>query len=128
MNTSTTNLPTNNATDSSSKMKQFFDTYYQQPLTFSANESDAVIGFFTSRGYETSAAGALAATLQKQARAESPPISVFQLLDKLKGLNSLQLSQIIIEILNYNRVPISALANRVNQDSEHDFELRNILV
>lgn len=109
-------------------MKQFFDTYYQQPLTFSANESDAVIGFFTSRGYEKSAAGALAATLQKQARAESPPISVFQLLDKLKGLNSLQLSQIIIEILNYNRVPISALANRVNQDNEHDFELRNILV
>jgi len=128
MNTSNTNLPANNTKDSSSKMKQFFDTYYQQPLTFSANESDAVIGFFTSRGYEKSAAGALAATLQKQARAESPPISVFQLLDKLKGLNSLQLSQIIIEILNYNRVPISALANRVNQDNEHDFELRNILV
>jgi hypothetical protein len=128
MNTSNTNLPANTAsTDSSSKMKQFFDTYYTQPIAFPAGESDAVLGFFTSRGYEASAAGALTATLMKQARAESPPISVFQLLDKLKGLNSLELSQIITEILNYNRIPTSILANRIDQSSLHDFELRNIL-
>jgi hypothetical protein len=128
MSTSTSNLPTNTSTvDSSSKMKQFFDTYYVKPLAFPAGEADAVLGFFTSRGYEITAAGALAATLMKQARAEVPPISVFQLLDKLKGLNELQLSQIIIEVLNYNRVPTSILANRINQDNLHDFELRNIL-
>ena len=128
MSTSTTNLPiNNNNTDSSSKMKQFFDTYYTKPISFPAGESDAVLGFFTSRGYEDSAAGALAATLMKQARSESPPISVFQLLDRLKGLDQVQLSQIIIEILNYNRVPTSILANRINQDKLYDFEIRNIL-
>jgi hypothetical protein len=128
MNTSTGNLPTNPGNiDSSSKMKQFFDTYYTNPLAFPAGEAEAVLGFFTSRGYEISAAGALASTLMKQARAETPPISVFQLLDKLKGLNQVQLSQIIIEVLNYNRVPTSILANRINQDNLHDFELRNIL-
>lgn len=128
MNTSTSNLPSDTKPiDSASKMKNFFDTYYAQPIAFPAGETDAVLGFFTSRGYETSAAAALAATLMKQAKAETPPISVFQLLDKLKGLNELQLSQIIIEILNYNRVPTSILANRVDQTNLFDFEIRNIL-
>lgn len=128
MNTSTTNLPQNSIpTDSATKMKQFFDSYYNKPIAFPAGESEAVLGFFTTRGYELSAASALTATLLKQARAESPPVSVFQLLDKLKGLNQTQLSQVIVEILNYNRVPISILGNRINQDSFNQYELRNIL-
>jgi hypothetical protein len=126
-NTSTTNLPQNSTpTDSSTKMKQFFDTYYNQPIAFPAGESDAVIGFFTTRGYELSAANALTATLLKQAHSETPPVGVFQLLDKLKGLNQVQLNQVIIEILNYNRVPISILGNRIDQDSFNQYELRNI--
>jgi hypothetical protein len=127
MTTSYNNLPISTDNDSSAKMKQFFDTYYTQPIAFPAGESDAVLGFFTSKGYDPSAAAALTATLMKQARAESPPISVFQLVDKLKGLNQLELSQIIIEILNYNRVPTSILGNRIEQTGLHDYELRNIL-
>jgi hypothetical protein len=129
MATSTTNLPDNTKpVDSASKMKQFFDTYYDKPVTFPAGESDAVIGFFTSRGYEISAANALTTTLLKQSRAETPPVSVFQLVDKLKGLSEVQLNRIIIEILNYNRIPTSILANRVDQSSQNQFEVRNILV
>jgi hypothetical protein len=129
MNTSTTNLPENTKPiDSASKMKQFFDTYYDKPVTFPAGESDAVIGFFTSRGYEISAANALTTTLLKQSRAETPPVSVFQLVDKLKGLSEVQLNRIVIEILNYNRIPTSILANRMDQSSQNQFEVRNILV
>lgn len=122
-----TNLPNNSVIeDSATPTKKFFNTYYQQGIALSANDVDATVGFFSSRGFEKSAADTIAATLLSQAKIEG--VSVQQLLDTLKGLNKLQLSKIVTEILNYNRLKISTLGYKVDNSNINQYELRNILI
>ena len=47
------NLPVKKDTSSASKVKRFFNTYYEKQLSHSANEVDAVIGFLESKGFDT---------------------------------------------------------------------------
>jgi hypothetical protein len=120
------NLPNNNPTlDSSSSMKNFFNSYYQTGISLSAGEVDATIGFFLSKGFEQSAAETIGSTLLVQAKVES--VSVQKLLDTLKGLNELQMSTVVTEILNYNRLKISTLGYKVDNSSINQYEIRNIL-
>jgi hypothetical protein len=127
MATTYTNLPNNSVIkDSATPTKTFFNSYYQQGIALSANDVDATIGFFSSRGFEKSAADTIAATLLSQAKIEG--VSVQQLLDTLKGLNKLQLSKVVTEILNYNRLKISTLGYRVDNSNINQYELRNILI
>ena len=61
----------------------------------------------------------------QQARIDD--VKVFELLDTLKGIDSIQLSALVTEILNYNRSKISTLGYRI--DSSNDkLEKRNVLV
>ena len=48
-----TNLPLVDARDSAEATKLFFDYYGQTPVEFSANEVDATVSFFQSRGFDT---------------------------------------------------------------------------
>ena len=64
--------------------------------------------------------------LLSQAKIEGTPI--FKVLDTLQGLNEVQLSQIVQEILNYRRIRISTLATKVDNSDVFDYEKRNILV
>jgi hypothetical protein len=122
----TSNLPPNTAPqDSASDAKKFFNTYYEKNLSVSSNAIDATIGFFENRGFEITAAQSVAGVLLSQAKIEN--INVFQLLDTLKGLNEIQLSRVVTEILNYNRERISTLGYRVD-NSATDYEKRNIMV
>jgi len=104
-------LPTPPKEDSGAATKLFFDSYGKDPLQFNANEVDAAIGFFTSRGFDTDAASATAAMLLKQAKIDNVP--VFKLLDTLKMLTGIQLSALVGEILNNNRGPNSTLGFRI---------------
>ena len=102
------NLPTSGPEKYSDKeIQNFFDTYYAQPLTFPSNELDAVVGFFERRGFAKSASVAVAGTLIKQAKLDQ--VKVFKILDTLKGLDEVQLSAIVAEIINYNRPKTSSL-------------------
>lgn len=122
----TSNLPPNTVPqDSASDAKKFFNTYYEKNLSVSSNAIDATIGFFENRGFEITAAQSVAGVLLSQAKIEN--INVFQLLDTLKGLNEIQLSRVVTEILNYNRERISTLGYRVD-NSATDYEKRNIMV
>lgn len=112
--------------DNTSKMKTFFDTYYQKGVSLSANDIDAAVGFFLSRGFEKTAAETIGATLLNQAKIEG--VRVNQLIDTLKGLNELQMSRVVTEILNYNRLRISTLGYRVDNSTINQYELRNILI
>ena len=112
--------------DSTSKMKTFFDTYYQKGVSLSASDIDAAVGFFLSRGFEKTAAETIGATLLNQAKIEG--VRVNQLIDTLKGLNELQMSRVVTEILNYNRLRISTLGYRVDNSNINQYELRNILI
>jgi hypothetical protein len=49
------------------------------------------------------------------------------LLDTLTGLNELQLSAVVAEVLNYNRQKNSTLGFRV-EDTSEQLEKRNVLI
>ena len=119
------NLPTTVSTDSAETTKNFFDTYYQTSISFPANVIDSTIAYFVSRGFDISAANTISATLLKQANAEN--INVYQLIETMTDLNELQLSRVVTEILNYSRLKTSILGYKVDNSTENQYEIRNIL-
>jgi hypothetical protein len=121
------NLPIEReSTDSSDAARKFFNGYYENSISISSNALDSVVGFFTSRGFEGTSATAVGTVLLTQARREN--INVFQLIDTLTGLNELQLSRVVTEILNFNRLKISSLGFRVDNSELVKFEKRNLII
>ena len=119
-----TNLPTTTSNDSAAGTKDFFNSYYEAGITLSAADIDATVGFFQSRGFDISASNSISATLLSQSKIEN--VNVFQIIDTLKGLNDLQLSRVVSEILNYNRLNISILGYKVDTVADNQFEIRNV--
>lgn len=122
--TITSNLPVNKS-DSADAVKLFFDNYFNAPISFPAAEVDAVTGFFKKRGFDSLAANSTAAVLLQQAKIDE--VKIFELLDTLEGLNEVQLSAVVAEVLNYNRQKNSVLGFR-QQETGELLEKRNIVV
>ena len=120
-----TNLPASENQDSSQKVTEFFNQYLTEKISFPSNEVDAVIGFFENRGFEKTAAQSTATALLTQAKLDE--VNVFELIDSLQGLNKTQLSDIVANVLNYNREKISTLGFRVESKYEK-LEKRNIMI
>lgn len=120
----TGNLPIGKDTIADGSVKQVFDAYYDQPLEFTATEVDSTIAFFEKRGFEQSAARSTGSALLRQAKIDNVPI--FKVLDTLKGLNEVQLSAVVTEVLNYSRQKTSTLGFTVPQP-ENLLEIRNII-
>lgn len=119
-----TNLPAPvSSPDSGSKTKLFFDEYGQEPLEFNANDVESTVGFFQSKGFDRDAAEITAAVILKQAKLEAMP--VFKILDQLKGIDGLELSALVGEILNNNRPSSSSLGFKMG-NSDDLFKTRNI--
>jgi hypothetical protein len=120
------NLPTNliNA-DSNDEVRNFFDLYFTESISFPAAEIDVVTGFFKKRGFDDLASNSTAIILLQQARLDK--VNVFTLLDTLSGLKDIQLSAVVTEVLNYNRQKISTLGYR-KEDTTDLLEKRNIVV
>lgn len=121
----TTNIPVTTSADSSVEVKQFFDKFFVNKLSFPADQIDSVIAFFTSRGFDNTSAKSTGIVLLNQARIDN--VNVFQLIDTLKGLNDVQLSQIVAEVLNAYREKSSLLGYRVAPLVD-TYEARNILI
>lgn len=111
--------------DSAAIAKKFFSTYYTKGISIPVEVLDATVTFFEGRGFGKTAAQSIATVLLSQAKIDN--INVFTLLDTLKGLNEVQLSRIVREVLNYNRLRISVLGDRVDVGNNLDYEKRNIL-
>lgn len=107
------------------KTKKFFENYYNKRLEFTANEVDSVLQFFEKRGFEISSATSVSSILLQQAKVDQ--VSVFKLLDTLKGLDEVRLSALVAEILNLNREKTSAVGYRVDE-SQAVYEARNIAI
>ena len=118
------NLPKKPVQDSAQNTKKLFNTFYQKQLSYPSNEVDAVIGFLQSKGFETEAAKSTGAVLLQQAKIDG--VKVFELLDTLKGLDKLQLSVTVAQVINFNREKISALGFRVDNTTS-PIEKRNIM-
>lgn len=119
------NLPTPSSNDSGKDTKEFFDKYFTHKVSFPANEIDAVVAFFLNHGFDESSAASTGIVLLNQARVDN--ISVFQLVDSLKKLSEIELSQVVAQILNCYREKTSLLGYRI-APLEDNFESRNILV
>ena len=129
-NVSTSSTTNTSSTSSSSltsdqKVNKVFDQYFTSSQNFPSNEVDAVVGFFENRGFEKVAAVSTATTLLSQARLDN--VKVFELLDTLKGLESVQLSAVVAQVINYNRPSTSTIG--IRRDNQKNLtENRNILV
>jgi len=119
------NLPVQGIQDSSVNVRQFFDKFFVNKISFPVDQIDAVVGFFVANGFDQESANSTAIVLLNQARADN--VNVFQLVDTLKTLNDVQLSQVVAEILNAYREKISMLGYRVAPLVD-SYEVRNILV
>jgi hypothetical protein len=108
MNNFYNNVPKTSSTDNSfQKTINVFENYTQAPITVNASTLDAMIAFFSSRGFLEDAAESTALIIIRQANKDK--INPFDLLDTLKGLNDVQLSDLVTELLNYNRYKSSSL-------------------
>lgn len=106
-----TNLPPKQLEDSAAGTKLFFDSYGILPLEFASNDVDAAVSFFTEQGFDKEAATQIAVTILKQSKLDEIPI--YEILEKLKRINGIQLNSILTEILNNNRPATSNLGYRV---------------
>lgn len=121
------NLPLNSTPqDSASSAKKFFNSYYDKSVSVPTDALDATVDFFRKRGFEETAAVMVSTVLLAQAKIEKTPI--FKILDTLQGLDEVQFSTIVREILNYKRLRISTLATKVDNSNSFEYEKRNIIV
>lgn len=105
-----TNLPPSPLNDSAAGTRLYFDTYGEVPLQFNATEVDSTIAFFTSAGFDKTAAITSSLALLKQAKLDGLRVGV--ILDTIKGFNQKQLSALVAEILNNDRIATSTLGYR----------------
>ena len=115
------NLPSDNK--NTDEVRNFFDKFFLHQITFPTNQIDAVVGFFSKRGFDDSAARSTAIVLLNQARLEN--VNPFKLLDTIKGLTDAQLSQVVTEVLNVYRDRSSTLGFKLTT-VEETTESRNI--
>ena len=102
------NLPQpSQSTNSAASTLKFFDAYTTAPLNVDAATFDAMVGFFGGRGFGDDAAKSMAYIIIKQAILDK--YNPFQLIDTLKGLSDVEISNLITQILNYNRYKTSSL-------------------
>lgn len=116
------NLPPVN---SSEEVKQFFDKFFVHQVSFPSNQIDAVVGFFLKNGFDIESSRSTAIVLLNQARIDN--VNVFELIDTLKALTDVQLSQVVAQVLNAYREKVSLLGYRIAPLVD-TYESRNILV
>ena len=117
-----TNLPPKPINDSAAGTRLYFDTYGETPLQFNSSDVDFTIAFFTGYGFDKDAATTSAITLLKQAKLDG--VSIGSILDRMRGFNQIQISNLVSQILNNNRVATSTLGYRTQPVD--DFKTRNI--
>ena len=115
------NLP---ASNNSNSMVKAYDAYFNKPLELETNVLNGMKGFFASRGFEESSAESISVIIIKQAKSDG--YNPMTILDTLKGLDNVEISALVSEILNYNRFKSSFLgyARQFNTSNEIS---RNIL-
>ena len=64
------NLP-KTKNDSQQPVREFFDNYFNENLTFPGAEVDAVVGYFESRGFDRTSSISTASVILKQAKIDN---------------------------------------------------------
>lgn len=116
------NLPPAPGTD---KLVQVYNNLYNVPLELDAGTLNTMKGFLSSRGFDENSAESISVIVINQAKKDG--YNPMVILDTLKGLDNVEISALVSEILNYNRFKTSFLgyARQFNTSAE---VTRNILV
>ena len=104
--------------------KKFFDNYYNREISYNAADVDAVIGYFLKRGFDKVSAINTAAIFLQQAQIDQVPVYV--LLDTLKGLKEIELTDVVSQILNLYRKKTSTLGYKTSAETSL-FDERNVV-
>ena len=80
-------------------------------------------GFFERKGFSKTAADAISIVLLQQAKIDG--VKVFELIDTMKKYETNQLSELVTEILNHNRLNTSVLGIK-KENTQTTIENRNI--
>jgi len=120
-----TNLPIKTETKSSSdQTNRTFEQYHDLPVQLDQNTLVAMQGFLENRGFSKESSELISITILLQASRENyNPMSI---IETMKQLGDNDLSQVIAEILNFNRFKTSVLGS-VQRVSPVDNVKRNIL-
>lgn len=118
------NIPQQKLESNSDLTVKVFDQYYQAPVDLNNNELTAMIGFFESRGFGKDSAESTAIVILKQAKKDK--YNPMQILNTLSGLDNVEISGLVAEILNYNRFKTSSLGVSESY-APADAVVRNIL-
>jgi hypothetical protein len=121
MTTTYSNLPQPSSKNSTI---QALDAYYSKPFELDANTFNAMVGFFENKGFQQASAESTAVVIMKQAKLDG--YNPMTILDTLKGLESVEISALVGEILNYNRLKTSLLGY-ANQFTPSPEITRNIV-
>lgn len=117
------NLPLNSKSNLESTI-QAFDAYYSQPIELNATAYAAIVGFFTNKGFQQVASESISTIIMTQAKKDG--YNPLKIIDTLKGLSDVEISGIVAEILNYNRLKTSSLGTAQAFTTNKEIQ-RNIL-
>ncbi len=101
------NVPQSPPSSSSDQTVQIFDQYFQNPIELNNAALVVMVGFFQSRGFDVDAAESTAIIILQQAKKDQ--LNPMEIMDTLGGLTDVEISQLVGEILNFNRYKTSSL-------------------
>jgi hypothetical protein len=105
----------NNKNLSESKTVEFFNNYFSENLTVSANEFDTVFSWFKKKGFDDVASKSITQILLNQAKKDST--NIFKILDTMNSYSRDKISFIVAKILNATSGKTSKLgfeSDRIN--------------
>jgi len=121
--TTYSNLPLNSRPQLDSTV-QAFNAYFAQPVELNATAYAAIVGFFTNRGFQQSAAESISTIIMTQAKQDG--YNPLKIIDTLRGLSDVEISGLVSEILNYNRFKTSSLG--ISQPFRSNKEIQRNIV
>ena len=99
--------PKKTSQDSAQSTINILDNYNKNPIQVDASTYEAMISFFVSKGFQETSAESMAYVIIRQAKLDN--LDPYAIIDTLKGLGELQISNLVTEIINYNRYKTSSL-------------------
>jgi hypothetical protein len=124
MTTYYNNLPKSTPNNSANSSVQVFDQYFQSTIELNNSVLTAMRGFFEKRGFGADAAESTAIIILQQATKDN--LNAMEIIDTLSGISDVEISALVGEILNYNRLKTSSLGV-YNVQQRTDYINRNIL-
>jgi hypothetical protein len=107
MQTNYNNIPKDSQGSSSDSTVKFFDSYYQVPIEINGTSYTAIKGFFETKGFNAVSAESVASIILIQSKKDG--LNPFDIIDTLTGFTDVEISALVGEILNYNRLKTSWL-------------------